>query len=72
MFLLIESQHNLRRAVCVSPPLLNTVSLRTHGIRNIQTKLQSAVVQVKFRARSKNVKHREIVRAVRDSPATRD
>ena len=46
-----ESQRNLRRAVCVSPPLQNTVSckpvrlLHTHRIRDVQRDLQSVVIK---------------------------
>ena len=32
-----ESQRNQRSAVYVSPPLLNIVSVKTHGIHDIQT-----------------------------------
>ena len=40
-----EFQRNLRCAVCVSPPLLFCENpLRTHGIRDIQTELQSTVM----------------------------
>lgn len=40
-----KSQGNPCRIVWVSPSLLNTVSVKTHGIRVIQTELQSAALR---------------------------
>ena len=51
-YLFSASQRNLRRAVCLNPPLLNRVSwnpLRIHGIRDVQTEVQSAVTMDRAR-----------------------